>query len=404
MDATWFRDKVFLVEAEGSGKVLNEEELEFLADPGVAEAKAILMANLSSYVSDVFFDVPHSENTHNDMLNQMNVNSSIAINDSVNYVEMCNKCLELEAETFKGKDIVNNAAHVLNATTIASEMYKLDQVTLAPKDKNNRKTYIYCLKGTMEQAAILREIVEQAKSLNPLDSASYYACKYVKLIQELLGYVIDTCPHIYKSSKKLVDVMPINKKKIVRLVANPIPQQPCNPPPRDIWDHLFQPIFNEYFNPPTIAASLVPVANAPRAVDLANSPVFTEPLTWVSGISLTSYADADHGFTQEEGINFEESFAPVARIEAISIFVANAANKNMTIFQMDVKTAFLNGELKEEVENGIVELYFVWTKYQLADIFNKLLPREIFNFLIEKLGMRSMSLETLKRLTEEEDE
>ncbi|GKC32194.1 retrovirus-related pol polyprotein from transposon TNT 1-94, partial [Tanacetum coccineum] len=55
------------------------------------------------------------------------------------------------------------------------------------------------------------------------------------------------------------------------------------------------------------------------------------------------------GFMQEEGIDFEESFAPVARIEAICIFIANAAHKNMTIYQMDVKTAFLNGELKEEV-------------------------------------------------------
>ncbi|GJY81483.1 retrovirus-related pol polyprotein from transposon TNT 1-94 [Tanacetum coccineum] len=55
------------------------------------------------------------------------------------------------------------------------------------------------------------------------------------------------------------------------------------------------------------------------------------------------------GFRQEDGINFEESFASVARIEAIRIFVANAAFKNMIIFQMDVKTAFLNGELKEEV-------------------------------------------------------
>ncbi|GKC81418.1 retrovirus-related pol polyprotein from transposon TNT 1-94, partial [Tanacetum coccineum] len=55
------------------------------------------------------------------------------------------------------------------------------------------------------------------------------------------------------------------------------------------------------------------------------------------------------GFRQEEGINFEESFAPVARIEAIRIFIANAAHKNMTIYQMDIKTAFLNGELKEEV-------------------------------------------------------
>ncbi|GJZ56389.1 retrovirus-related pol polyprotein from transposon TNT 1-94 [Tanacetum coccineum] len=287
------------------------------------------------------------------------------------------------------------------------------------------------------------------------------------------------------------------------------------------------------------------------------------------------------GFRQEEGINFEESFASVAIIEAICIFVANAAHKNMTIYQMDVKTAFLNGELKEvvyvsqpevfvdqdnpshvyklkkalyglkqaphawydmlssflilqhfskglqisqsprgifinqskyaseivkkygllstnsidtpmveknklnedlqgtpvdatlyrgmirslmyltssrpdliyavclcarnqdvsnaytdevrgvvkttestsealilrakhidvryhvikeQVENGIVELYFVQTEYQLSDIFTKPLPRERLNFLIEKLSMRSMSPKMLKRLTEEEDE
>ncbi|GJX04681.1 retrovirus-related pol polyprotein from transposon TNT 1-94 [Tanacetum coccineum] len=55
------------------------------------------------------------------------------------------------------------------------------------------------------------------------------------------------------------------------------------------------------------------------------------------------------GYRQKEGIDFEESFAPFTRIEAIRIFIANAASKNMTIYQMDVKTAFLNGKLKEEV-------------------------------------------------------
>nr|GEW64627.1 retrovirus-related Pol polyprotein from transposon TNT 1-94 [Tanacetum cinerariifolium] len=55
------------------------------------------------------------------------------------------------------------------------------------------------------------------------------------------------------------------------------------------------------------------------------------------------------GYRQEEGIDFEESFALVARIEAIRIFIANTARKNITIYQMDVKTTFLNGELKEEV-------------------------------------------------------
>ncbi|GJS02419.1 hypothetical protein Tco_0318927 [Tanacetum coccineum] len=58
---------------------------------------------------------------------------------------------------------------------------------------------------------------------------------------------------------------------------------------------------------------------------------------------------------------------------------------------IDVRYQFI----KKQVENGIVELYFVWTEYQLADIFTKPLPRERFNFLIEKLGMRSMSPEML---------
>ncbi|GKC40280.1 hypothetical protein Tco_1052664, partial [Tanacetum coccineum] len=195
--------------------------------------KAILIANLSSYGSDVLSEdgsviaketnvisiVDPKEtlmldeesrskmilkqnivnivvNSSMDMNTSVNVHSAVAMNDSVNYVENCNKCVELEPELkdekFKGNDIVDNAAQVLNATTIAPRMYKLDPVTLASKDKNNRETHIYYLKHTLEQAAILREIVEQAKSLNPSDSASYSACKYVKLIQELLGYVRDT--------------------------------------------------------------------------------------------------------------------------------------------------------------------------------------------------------------------
>nr|GEV33421.1 hypothetical protein [Tanacetum cinerariifolium] len=55
------------------------------------------------------------------------------------------------------------------------------------------------------------------------------------------------------------------------------------------------------------------------------------------------------GYRQEEGINFEESFASVARLEAIRIFIAFAAYKNMVVYQMDVKTMFLNRNLREEV-------------------------------------------------------
>ncbi|GKF56742.1 copia protein, partial [Tanacetum coccineum] len=55
------------------------------------------------------------------------------------------------------------------------------------------------------------------------------------------------------------------------------------------------------------------------------------------------------GYRQEECINFEESFAPVACLEAVRMFIAYVAHKNITVFQMDVKTAFLKGPLKEEV-------------------------------------------------------
>ncbi|GJQ96148.1 retrovirus-related pol polyprotein from transposon TNT 1-94 [Tanacetum coccineum] len=62
------------------------------------------------------------------------------------------------------------------------------------------------------------------------------------------------------------------------------------------------------------------------------------------------------GFRQEEGVNFKESFAPVARIETICIFIANAALKNMMIYQMDVKTTFLNCKLKEELKKAFYGL------------------------------------------------
>nr|GFB89440.1 retrovirus-related Pol polyprotein from transposon TNT 1-94 [Tanacetum cinerariifolium] len=58
------------------------------------------------------------------------------------------------------------------------------------------------------------------------------------------------------------------------------------------------------------------------------------------------------GYSQKEGIDYDETFAPVARIEAIRLFLTCAAYKDFTVFQMDVKTKFLNGILKDEVYVG----------------------------------------------------
>ncbi|GJY30942.1 hypothetical protein Tco_0414437 [Tanacetum coccineum] len=297
------------------------------------------------------------------------------------------------------------------------------------------------------------------------------------------------------------------------LVPNSIPQQPCNPPKRDDCDTLFQPLFDEYFNPLTIVVSIVHVVAALRAVEIADSPVLKnhqktplfhddplhEPLhndstsqgsssnvrpshtsfelidtpmveknnldedlqgtpvdailyrdmigslmyltssrpdliyavclcaryqakptekhldavkrifrylkgtinmgLWYSkdnDMSLTAYSDADHAGYY--GFQFNKIPLYCDNKSAIALCCNNVQHSRAK--HIDVRYHFI----KEQVENRIVELYFDQTEYQLADIFTEPLPIERFNFLIEKLGMRSMSPETLKYMTDEEDE
>ncbi|GKA39939.1 retrovirus-related pol polyprotein from transposon TNT 1-94 [Tanacetum coccineum] len=128
-------------------------------------------------------------------------------------------------------------------------------------------------------------------------------------------------------------------------------------------------------------------------------------------MSLTAYADAYHAGCQDTrrstsgsaqfldyGFKFNKIPLYCNKESAIALCCNNIQHSRAK--HIDIRYHFI----KEQVENRIVELYFVWTEYQLAYIFTKPLPRERFNFLIDKLGMRSMSLETLKYLAKETDE
>ncbi|GJZ89913.1 hypothetical protein Tco_0661840 [Tanacetum coccineum] len=146
-----------------------------------------------------------------------------------------------------------------------------------------------------------------------------------------------------------------------------------------------------------------------------------------TGMSMTAYADADadadHAgcqdtrrstsgsaqFLGDKHVIFSSKKQKCTAISsteaefiALSGVIALCCNnvQHSRAKHIDVRYHFI----KEQVENGIVELYFVQTEYQLADIFTKPLPKERFNFLIEKLGMRSMSLKMLNRLAEGMDE
>nr|GEY31747.1 retrovirus-related Pol polyprotein from transposon TNT 1-94 [Tanacetum cinerariifolium] len=77
--------------------------------------------------------------------------------------------------------------------------------------------------------------------------------------------------------------------------------------------------------------------------------IYKVKLDELGGILKNKARLVARSYRQKERIDFEESFAPVARLEAIRIFLTYAAHKNMVVYQMDVKTAFLNGNLREEV-------------------------------------------------------
>jgi len=77
--------------------------------------------------------------------------------------------------------------------------------------------------------------------------------------------------------------------------------------------------------------------------------VFRNKLDELGAVTRNKARLVVQGYNQEEGIDYEETFAPVARIEAIRILIAFAIHREIKLYQMDVKSAFLNGYLKEEV-------------------------------------------------------
>nr|GEU96377.1 retrovirus-related Pol polyprotein from transposon TNT 1-94 [Tanacetum cinerariifolium] len=101
------------------------------------------------------------------------------------------------------------------------------------------------------------------------------------------------------------------------------------------------------------------VSRPDKAMVITLKLIYKVKLDELGGILKNKARLVARGYRQEKGIDFEESIAPVVRLEAIRIFLAYAAHKNMVVYQMDVKTAFLNGNMWEKVyvsqPNGFVD-------------------------------------------------
>ncbi|GKA73567.1 retrovirus-related pol polyprotein from transposon TNT 1-94 [Tanacetum coccineum] len=130
-----------------------------------------------------------------------------------------------------------------------------------------------------------------------------------------------------------------------------------------------------------------------------------------SSITLTAYANADHAGCQDTrrilwmrsqltdyGLGFNKIPMYCDNKSSIALCCNNVQHSRSK--HIDIRFHFI----KEQVENGVVELYFINTEYQLANIFTKALGRERIEFLINKLGMRSFTPKTLKQLADEAEE
>nr|GEW83514.1 integrase, catalytic region, zinc finger, CCHC-type, peptidase aspartic, catalytic [Tanacetum cinerariifolium] len=147
-----------------------------------------------------------------------------------------------------------------------------------------------------------------------------------------------------------------------RTRSNLPPSAPFVPPSRHQWDLMFQPVFDEFISPPASVASSVPIEEAPAHVESIGSPSSITinqdaPLPrWIKAMQeelnefkrLEVWELVPHP-DKEDGIDFKESFAPVARLEAVRIFLSFDAHLNMIVYQINVKMEFLNGILREEV-------------------------------------------------------
>nr|GEV28318.1 integrase, catalytic region, zinc finger, CCHC-type, peptidase aspartic, catalytic [Tanacetum cinerariifolium] len=258
-DTEWFKDKVLLVQAQANGQVLQEEELEFLADPGMAEsssnqnvvttsaayqannldaydsdcdelnsAKISLMGNLSHYGSDNLAETykqlydsikssrVRSKEQCDDLINKVNLKSVEVsdLNASLQEKVLVITALKKQLNKLKGKAVITEA---VSLNPIDPELLKVDVAPLALKLRKNRTAHTDYIRHTQEEAATLRQIVESKRLLSLLNTSLDYVCKYTRQIQELLIILQQTCPCLTDLRTKLVAITPKNKTKQIRL-------------------------------------------------------------------------------------------------------------------------------------------------------------------------------------------
>ncbi|GKB47179.1 hypothetical protein Tco_0897932 [Tanacetum coccineum] len=150
-----------------------------------------------------------------DLINQVNLKyvEISDLNASLQEKVLVITTLKDDLRKLKGKALVDND---VSKHPNDPEMLKIDVEPITPKLLNKNIAHSAYIKHTQEEATVLRDLVEHVKSKYPLDQSLESACRYAKLVQELLTNISKTCPSINNADGKLVVVTPKNKDKRVR--------------------------------------------------------------------------------------------------------------------------------------------------------------------------------------------
>ncbi|GKB74231.1 retrovirus-related pol polyprotein from transposon TNT 1-94 [Tanacetum coccineum] len=159
------------------------------------------------------------------LINQVNLKSVeiFDLNASLQEKVLVITALKDDLRKLKGKALVDNEVtkHLSDP-----EMLQINMEPITPKLLNKRSAHSAYIKHTQEEAAVLRDLVDHIKANYPLDPALESACRYTKLIQELLTKISKTCPSINNSDEKLVAVTPKNKDEKIKPSTDASGSQP----------------------------------------------------------------------------------------------------------------------------------------------------------------------------------
>ncbi|GJV92854.1 retrovirus-related pol polyprotein from transposon TNT 1-94 [Tanacetum coccineum] len=220
-DSDYFKDKMLLMNAHENGDVLDEEQLLFLAGEQVT--------NFDEDVDDLALNVDHVfeadqclgmsvlrakiekvKQHYKEMFEFIKITRT-SINEKTS--SLLTQIEDLKAQLEGNLKVVARSS--VKTKVLAPGMYAIDVEPIPPRLKNNRNAHLTYINHLKESVETVREIVEEARVVKPLDNVLNYACQYTKLSQELVEYVIGTCPKEFTERDSKAPSIPLTRKKQV---------------------------------------------------------------------------------------------------------------------------------------------------------------------------------------------